>query len=218
MIPLHGFTILVETSMNPISEKSNIQSPVKDEVSEAIITAAGIIFHKYGFRKTTMDEIALAAHKGKSSIYYYFSSKEEVFQAVVEKEGITLRARLTDAVNANNDPREKLRAYISAKMLSHEGFANFYDAIGNEYLAHLEFIGKIRQSYSNEETKMIQSILADGVARKIFQVADTELAAIVLVIAMKGLEIPLLTTSRSENITQHIDRMLDILLYGIVIR
>jgi len=215
---LHCFTILVEKSMNPISEKSNTQNPVRDEVREAIITAAGIIFHKYGFRKTTMDEIAMAAHKGKSSIYYYFSSKEEVFEAVVEKEGLMLRARLTDALNAQDDPREKLRAYISAKMLSHEGLANFYDAINNDYLSHLEFIVKIRQAYNSEETKMVEDILADGVTRKIFQVEDTELAAIVLVIAMKGLEIPLLKTSRSENLTRHLDRMLDILLYGIVIR
>ena len=204
--------------MNPISEKSNTQNPVRDEVREAIITAAGIIFHKYGFRKTTMDEIAMAAHKGKSSIYYYFSSKEEVFEAVVEKEGLMLRAKLTDALNAQDDPREKLRAYISAKMLSHEGLANFYDAINNDYLSHLEFIVKIRQAYNSEETKMVEDILADGVTRKIFQVEDTELAAIVLVIAMKGLEIPLLKTSRSENLTRHLDRMLDILLYGIVIR
>jgi AcrR family transcriptional regulator len=217
-ISLHGFTILVETTMTPNSEMSNNQNPVKDEVREAIISAAGAVFHKYGFRKTTMDEIAIAAHKGKSSIYYYFSSKEEVFQAVVEKEALALRARLTDAVGGKDEPREKLQAYLSAKMLSHEGFANFYDAINNDYLSHLEFILKIREAYSKEETKMIQNILVDGVTRKIFQVEDTELAAIVIVIAMKGLEIPLLTTSRSENIALHLDRMLDILLYGIVIR
>lgn len=217
-LPLYGFIILVETTMIPIHEKSNTQNPIKDEVREAIVTVAGNIFHKYGFRKTTMDEIAVAAHKGKSSIYYYFSSKEEVYQAVVEKEALTLRTRLTDAVAANEDPREKLRAYIIARMQSHEGLTNFYDAINNDYLSHLEFIGKIRQLYNEGEVKMVQDILADGVTRKIFQVEDPELAAIVLVIAMKGLEIPLFTTSRSENITRHLDRMLDILLYGIVIR
>ena len=65
---------------------------------------------------------------------------------------------------------------------------------------------------------MVQDILDRGVQQKIFLIEDTELAAIVIVIAMKGLEIPLLTTSRSENLNRHLDRMLDILLYGIIIR
>ena len=43
------------------------------------------------FRKTTMDEIAQAARKGKSSIYYYFTSKEDIFRAIVEKETKMLR-------------------------------------------------------------------------------------------------------------------------------
>lgn len=217
-IPLYGFTNLVETTMTQIPDKSNSQNPVKDEVREAIIHVAAHIFYKYGFRKTTMDEIANAAHKGKSSIYYYFSSKEEVYQAVVEKEAIALRAQVTDAVHEHDDPREKLRAYISVRMKSHEKLHNFYDAINNDALSHLEFIGMIRQAYNNEELSMVQDILDRGVQQKIFLIEDTELAAIVIVIAMKGLEIPLLTTSRSENLNRHLDRMLDILLYGIIIR
>ena len=46
---------------------------------ELIITVASDIFTRFGFRKTTMDEIASALHKGKSSIYHYFESKEELF-------------------------------------------------------------------------------------------------------------------------------------------
>jgi AcrR family transcriptional regulator len=190
----------------------------KDEVREAIISAAALVFRKYGFRKTTMDEIALAAHKAKSSLYYYFGSKEEVFQAVVEKEALSLRANLSNAVNALNDPRGKLKAYISTRMQSLEEMANFYDAIHNEQLTHFDFIGRIRQKQDKEEVVMMQNILIDGVARKTFQVEDTELAAIAIVIAIKGLEIPLLTTSRIENIDLHLDHLLDILLYGLVKR
>ncbi len=47
-------------------------------VKGIIITAARGIFAQYGFRKTTMDEIARAAHLAKSSIYHYFRSWESV--------------------------------------------------------------------------------------------------------------------------------------------
>ena len=59
---------------------------LQDEVRDKIIKIAALIFSKYGFSKTTVDEIAKAARKGKSTIYYYFKSKEDIFQAVVEKE------------------------------------------------------------------------------------------------------------------------------------
>jgi AcrR family transcriptional regulator len=194
------------------------QTSEKDEMREAIINAASTVFRKYGFRKTTMDEIALASHKAKSSLYYYFSSKEEVFQAVVEKEALSLRGNLSNAVNALNDPREKLKTYICIRMQSLEELTNFYDAMQNEYLAHFDFIGRIRERQDKEEIVMMQNILIDGVARNIFHVEDTELAAIAIVIAIKGLEIPLLTTNRIQNIDLHIDHLLDILLYGLVKR
>jgi len=190
----------------------------KDEVREAIIGAAALVFRKYGFRKTTMDEIALAAHKAKSSLYYYFNSKEEVFQAVVEKEALSLRGNLSIAVNALNDPREKIKAYISVRMQSREELSNLYDAMQNEHLAHFDFIGRIREKQDKEEIVMMQNILIDGVARKTFQVEDTELAAIAIVIAIKGLEIPLLTTNRIENIDLHLEHLLGILMYGLVKR
>ena len=44
---------------------------VKSEVRAEIIHVARKIFTRYGFKKTTMEEIAAASRKGKSSIYYY---------------------------------------------------------------------------------------------------------------------------------------------------
>ena len=46
---------------------------------EEIVKAAQHVFARYGFRKTTMEEIASEAHRAKSSLYYYFKSKDEVF-------------------------------------------------------------------------------------------------------------------------------------------
>ena len=55
----------------------------KDTVREEILTVAQDIFSRYGYKKTTLDDIAQAIRKGKSSLYYYFSSKEDLFQAVI---------------------------------------------------------------------------------------------------------------------------------------
>ena len=69
----------------------------KDEYRKKIVITASQIFGRFGFRKTTMEEIARALKIGKSSIYYYFNSKEEIFEAVVKYEANLLRSELTRA-------------------------------------------------------------------------------------------------------------------------
>ncbi len=67
---------------------------VKEEIRNHIVGVARKIFTRNGFKKTTMEEIAEVSQKGKSSIYYYFASKEEIFRAVVENEARELKERL----------------------------------------------------------------------------------------------------------------------------
>ena len=59
----------------------------KDEIIiQAIIDAAKKLIQQYGLNKTTMEDIAKAAGKGKSTLYYYFKSKEDIFDEVIKQE------------------------------------------------------------------------------------------------------------------------------------
>ena len=55
------------------------------EKEEIILEAANKIFLKYGYQKTSMDDIAKEAMIGKGTIYYYFNSKEDIFVALLRK-------------------------------------------------------------------------------------------------------------------------------------
>ena len=50
----------------------------------AIVVGAAGLFVRYGFRKTSMDDIARAMKLSRQGLYFHFSSKEAVFRAVVE--------------------------------------------------------------------------------------------------------------------------------------
>jgi AcrR family transcriptional regulator len=190
----------------------------KDEVKEAIVNVARHIFSRFGFRKTTMDEIAIASKKGKSSIYYYFASKEEIFQAVVEKEALILRQELLNAINEADSPANKLKAHVLIRMRTMEKLANFYSAIKDEYLSHLDFIEKIRKKYDQEEILMMENILKEGVQNNIFEIDDTSLAAIAIVTALKGMEIPLFWGEEEHNIERRLDHLINILFNGVLKR
>ena len=53
---------------------------------DQIIEAARLLFHKYGFKKVSMDEIARGAGVTKKTIYTYFSSKEELLKYCIKEE------------------------------------------------------------------------------------------------------------------------------------
>jgi AcrR family transcriptional regulator len=190
----------------------------KDEVKEAIVNVARHIFSRFGFKKTTMDEIAIASRKGKSSIYYYFASKEEIFQAVVEKEAEILKQELIKATNETDSPAQKLKMYVLIRMRTLEKLANFYSAIKDDYLGHLDFIEKIRKKYDQEEIQMMESILVEGVKNGIFEIDDTSLAAIAIVTALKGMEIPLFWGVEEKDLETRLDHLIHILFNGVMKR
>jgi AcrR family transcriptional regulator len=184
---------------------------------ESIVNAASDIFSKYGYKKTTMDDIALALGKGKSSIYYYFRNKEEIFQAVLEQEVILLKSKLQKAVNRKKHHKGKLKAYIITRMKGFESMINFYNAVKNEYLSQFEFIERIRYKYDQEEIAFVQGILEEGVEKGDFNIEDPYLASVAIVTSMKGFEIPLyITGKKGQDIEQLVDKLLKMLFSGIL--
>lgn len=162
-----------------------------------------------------MDEIAYAAGKTKSTMYYYFESKEEVFKAVVEKEVAQLRSEIQEAVNGKSGARQKLQAYIFTRMKGFRKLGNFYELLKDEFISNLEFAEKIRTVYDKNETEIIARIIQEGADNKEFKNLNASLTARTIVIAMKGLEAPALIETDKEVFLKEIDDMLNILFYGI---
>lgn len=186
-----------------------------ERTKDEIVEIARDIFARFGFRKTTMEEIAKAVKKAKSSLYYYFQSKEEVFQAVIEQEAKVLREKIKKAMDQEETPQGKLRAYIIARMKALKQLANFYSALKDEYLENYRFIEKFRKKYDEEETNAINEILKEGVENGIFKVKDIEMTTLAILIALKGFE-SWIFQGNTKWTEKDIDSLLDILFYGII--
>jgi AcrR family transcriptional regulator len=190
----------------------------KEEFRKKIIVTAGQIFSHYGYKKTTMDEVAKALKMGKSSIYYYFPGKEDIFEAVVLHEANILRNELTRAIKSVDSPIAKMEKYIFVRMKTFEKLANYYNAIFDKNLDHFDFIEKIREKYDREEIAILRLILYDGVKKKIFNVENSEYTAMAIQTTMKGFEVPLFWKKRELDIEHRMKTILSVLFYGIVIK
>lgn len=89
----------------------------KLKTNEVIQQVAADLFQKFGFEKTSMEEIARKAHKAKRSIYNHFNSKEALFVANVQNEINYIREQLQTIVEDNSQlvlPR--LKQYLLLRM------------------------------------------------------------------------------------------------------
>jgi AcrR family transcriptional regulator len=190
----------------------------KEDFRKKVIISAGQIFSHYGFKKTTMDEIAKALKMGKSSIYYYFQSKEEIFEAVLLYEANILRNELTTSIKSVESPVEKMRNYVFVRMKAFEKLSNYYNAIFDKNLDHFDFVEKIRSKYDREELAILRLILYDGARKKVFNVVNSEYTALAVQTTLKGLEVPLFWKKKEDKIELRLNAVLDVLFNGILVK
>lgn len=192
--------------------------PLNNEVRDNIVNAAREIFARYGFRKATMDDIAQAARKGKSSLYHYFKSKKDVFKAVVEKEGNILEREMERALEKEKTPQDKLITYTIKRMEILNRVANFYSAFQDDYIENYGFIQKLRKRYDNYELKTIKEILKEGIDKNAFVIKDLDLSAFAIVMTMKGLEYHWAIQKDISKMKNGINSLFEILFNGIIKR
>jgi AcrR family transcriptional regulator len=189
----------------------------EQEFKNHIINKATEIFSRFGFNKTTMEDIAKSVNKAKSSIYYYFASKLEILRAVIDRESESMKQELSRSIKEHATPQDKLRAYVMTRINFLKKTVNFYNNVVDEYFKHYNFIDKAREKHFKDELAIIKSILKEGIERKSFTIKDIDAAALAIITAIKGLEYPFVTSDSLSEKT-NVEGLVDILLMGIVRR
>ena len=96
---------------------------------------------------------------------------------------------------------------------------NFYSALNEESLSHLDFILEIRNNFDREELRLVQEILEEGMKDGSFQLSSSEIGAIAISTMMKGLELPLLLNSdHKTDRGELLEDLVRVLFYGIIKR
>ncbi len=186
-----------------------------DPTRDKILKVAARIFGKYGFQKTTMDEIARTAHKAKGSIYYYFSSKEELFLAVVSGEMNELKEALLEVAAEKTGATTMLRNYMLTRMKVLEDAINYHETLKADFLETFEFLDELRTTFDTFEVELLSHILQQGVQERVFEIRDVTKTTQVIIMALKALEIPFFLQNKIAEYEPTIVELLDILIRGL---
>ena len=184
----------------------------------SVVQAAAQVIQQFGFVKTSMGDIAKALHMGKSSLYYYFTSKEDIFLEVLKKEVEELRGEFLRAVEVEPTPERKFRAYILKRTEMFRRKLNqhmeFVEATAERY----ELLLRIHQMFDQEEIRIISGILDQGVAEGRFSIPDVHTASVVIVTAFRAFEYPFSLSAGPSEIEKNLDSLLEVVFKGILRR
>lgn len=153
----------------------NITEALPDSRQDALLEAAVGVFARYGFRKTSMDEVARAAGMSRQGLYLQFEDKEALFRAAVE---FKLDRQLGAAVVALVDEAVALEARLIAAC--DEWAGRFVGTLGGDsdlMCASTSLAGTTLLDYETRfETALARAIgsspLADFCAAAGFSAAD----------------------------------------------
>lgn len=197
---------------------------VNEEIVKAdILNVAGRLIQQFGLQKVTMQDIAKAAGKGKSTLYYYFKNKEEILDAVLEEEMKDFYLQLKVAVEKAETFEEKLKVYIVTKIKAIESKVKDYAfLIDNDehYFDFNNYFKKMRFLYDDKELKLITSLFQYGIktgsiSENNFIEEKRFLTAEIFLTAIRGLEIEVFIQKKIENLDKKVDIMINLLLNGL---
>jgi AcrR family transcriptional regulator len=97
-----------------------------------IVDAARTVFARRGFADGIMDEIAKEAGVAKGTLYLYFQSKTEIYKAVLDHDMKALKKSTLSRLYEAKGPREKILAFILARLERAEASREFFRIMDSE--------------------------------------------------------------------------------------
>lgn len=196
------------------------------EKIDEIIQAAQKKFGFYGFKKTSMIEIARDLNMSKGLLYYYFPDKEHLYKAVVEKEIKEFEIQVDRELHPLDDPSEDLKQYLCLRLNYFKSLLNFSRFRLDEMQNIHAFMKDTWKEAREFEKGIIIEILEHGNEIKLFSVEDPEDTADLLFDLLRGVRMSMikdkqlfyLEQEEYDLLVKRSEKLIDLLLKGLINR
>jgi AcrR family transcriptional regulator len=117
----------------------------RGERREQLLEAASVVFVDRGFHAAGMDEIADRAGVSKPVLYQHFTSKQDLFLAVLAQHTDVLVSGVRQALRTTTDNRQRLRAAVQAffDFIEHDsqGYRLIFE---NDYISEPQVAAQVK--------------------------------------------------------------------------
>ena len=165
---------------------------------DRFIEVARSLFARKGVENTTMNDIAAASDKGRRTIYTYFKSKRDIFNAVIETETDDLLHNLRLIVAKPVTPEQKLFEYVEARFETVREIVSRNGSLRAGFFRDVRKVDRARAFITKKEIALLMRILTEGVESGDFDIPDVKEWAIMITNMLSGLDVPYIRDSLSE--------------------
>lgn len=185
------------------------------DVKSLIVESATKYFSKFGFYKTTMDEIAKHIHKAKGILYYYFKSKEELFNEVLKQELGAVKAELSKIVNSDKDSLITLKDYMLTRLKLLHKAVNYHETLKADFFDRYHFVKDVRDDFTEFERTQLTIILKKGKKEGYLDVKNINSAVNIIMMVVNGIEIPLFLQNKYYEYEPTIDELATMIVHSL---
>ena len=139
-----------------MASKSKMDGSIGAKNKQKILVAAEKAFATYGFKGTSVQQIADEAELPKTNILYYFKSKQGLYVALLQDIMSLWNSRF-DQVTEDDDPAESLADYIADKMTMSRTHPQASKIFAMEVLNGAPYLNKF---FSNEHVAWMEGRVA----------------------------------------------------------
>ena len=150
----------------------------QDEQAE-IIQATLRLYRQFGPDKVSMDDVAKATGRSRTSIYYYFKNRDEMFRAAVDAIVLEMAKDLRKAVADVRTLDQQVYTFCVSKLKISREWKLILDAIWvsmdqKGQWKHIKTAESLHQKLVHQESLILKEMLAAAGARKEIRVLSTE--------------------------------------------
>ena len=186
---------------------------------DKFIEVARSLFARQGVENTTMNDIAAASDKGRRTIYTYFKSKTEIFNAVIESETGDLVRELRLIVSLPTSPERKLHDYVCTRLEKMNEIVRRNGSLRAGFFRDVRKVDRARSIIAVKEIGLLMRILQEGVDSGVFSMGSVKERAIIITNLIHGMDVPYIRNTLSEyNIGKDkiVDMVSELILKGII--
>ena len=165
---------------------------------EKLIEVARQLFAHKGVENTTMNDIASASEKGRRTIYTYFKSKRDIYNAVVKNESELIVERLSVIPAQEVSPEEKLMNFIFVGFEAIKELVTRNGSLRAGFFRDVRKVERARRGTLSQECSVLMSILKEGVEKGAFSIKHIDKTARVMLLCLQGLDVPYVRDSFAE--------------------
>lgn len=164
--------------MGALARKKVGRPPLVENRKEMILDTAARLFGRVGFEKCSMQDISDATNVSKGTLYHYFRTKQEIYDAIFINTLRKMNQQVDNAIDEDSAATEQLSQYFRAH-------AEYFDTHYWDFNATMLGVAGVSSSAMRQEAvdlrdnyeAILRRIISHGIEAGEFKITQPDMAA-----------------------------------------